>query len=90
MAFDSVKYSTQKAPLRDDRIQPILVWKYLGTTLWGFNQWNMAKGSQTFEHDLLNMICLGIEKMEFFTCDCLSFYRSPSNSLICLLFVSQL
>ena len=41
-------YSTQKAPLRDDRIQPILVWKYLGTTLRGFNQWNLAKRIQNW------------------------------------------
>ena len=43
---------------------------------------------QTFEY-LLNMNRPGIEKMEFFNWDCLSYYRSFSNSLICFLFVYQ-
>lgn len=37
------KYSTQKALLLDDRIQPILVWKYLDRVQWNFSQWNLAK-----------------------------------------------
>ena len=41
-----VNYSTQKALLHDDGIQLILVWKYSVTTLWGFNQWNLAKKIQ--------------------------------------------
>ena len=36
-------YSTQEASLRDDIIQALQFWKYLGATLWGFNQWNLAK-----------------------------------------------
>ena len=85
-------YSTQNVPLRDVRIQPVLVWKYSVTRLWGFNQWNLAKKikmePQTFKY-LLNMIRPGIEKMWFFKWDCLSYNRPLWNSLICFLFVSQ-
>ena len=45
-------------------------------------------GPKTFEY-LVNIIRPGIEKMELFNWDCLSHYRSLSNSLICFLFVSQ-
>ena len=80
-------YSTQKAPLRDDWIQPILIWKYSVTTLRGFNQ-KFKMRPQTFEYSL-NMIPPGIEKMWFFNWDCLSYYRSLWNSLICFIFVLQ-
>ena len=45
-------------------------------------------GPQTFEY-LLNMIGAGIEKIEFFIWEWLSYYRGLSNSLICFFFVSQ-
>ena len=49
-------------------------------------RWKEFKmGPQTFEY-LLNMIYSGIVKMEFFNWDCLSHYRSLSNSLICFFF----
>ena len=43
---------------------------------------------QTFKY-LLNKNRSGIEKIEFFNWNCLSYYKSLSNSLICFLFVSQ-
>lgn len=63
MIFDSVTFNGQinfqlsllantlykKVPLLDDRIQPILVWKYFGKAQWGFRiQFRM--GPQTFEY----------------------------------------
>ena len=68
-------YSTQKAPLQENRIQPILVGKYFGTMLRCFNQWNAAKefkmGPQTLKY-LLNMIRSGIEKYGVFLLSLLS------------------
>ena len=45
-------------------------------------------GLQTFEY-FLNMIRPGIEKMEFLNWECLSHYRSLSNSSICFFPISQ-
>ena len=45
-------------------------------------------GPQTFKY-LLNKNRSGIEKIKFFNWNCLSYYKSLSNSLICFLFVSQ-
>ena len=36
----------QKSAVTDDRIQPILLWIYLNTTLWSFNQWNLTQRIQ--------------------------------------------
>ena len=40
------KFLVTRLLLQDDITQPILVWKYSVTTLWGFNQWNLAKKIQ--------------------------------------------
>ena len=63
------KYSTQKAPLRDDRIQPVLVWKFwvqrYEVLIYEIWQKELKIGPQTFKY-LLNMIFPGIDKMAFF------------------------
>ena len=95
--FPAAKYSTvgnyskQKASLRDDRInqswfENIWVQRYevLINEIW---QKRIQNGTSNFR--IFVEIFPGIEKMEFFNWDCLSYYRSLSNSLICFLFVSQ-
>ena len=86
------KLSKQKAPFMNDRIQPILVWKYLDKTPWGFNKCNLTKRIQDdtsdvqifAEHDSPRH-----NENRVFQRECLSHCRSLSNSIICFFFVSQ-
>ena len=90
MAFDSVKFhGINKFLTLLHKKVPLNIWvQRYEDFIREIGQKEFKIGPQTFEYSL-NMIRPGKEIMEFFNWNCLSYYRSFSNFLICFLLVSE-